>query len=411
MLRYGGVNRVESGLHWYGMWVFDEMLSETYGPDLILDIWLRMADGAGYIPFDDALAARGTTFEAEVERLALDVLLRDFANGGRYPTARLQEEVSGPGEWTPADGVQRYAMDYIGLNLGSGTYTVTLTSDDPGVQGIVVGLRGETADIYPTGRDVTVDFSRYDHAYLIAVNLTRPPYEAGCATARYTYAVKDPEGDPGSAVATASVPYFAVPRVEAVTDPENMAFRSPFAQTQYNIKDEIKQVDLPFTPVTPRGAPDGYELDSVYGVNADEQGADFIAQNAPSGGIVAQILYYNAEGQLIRITESPSIYVTIGEWMAVNHLEYQPGVQIWATGGIDAAVVDRSGGSGSGPYFVAFVHHEKFLAIDGDAPLDAMLDMAARFTSSFGAELPEPRSPYQGAYSRIIERRAVRWIP
>ena len=70
----------------------------------------------------------------------------------------------------------------------------------PASQGIVVGVHGESADVYPTGRDVTVDFSRYDHAYLIVVNLTRPPYEAGCATARYTYAVQDRRrGDPGSA--------------------------------------------------------------------------------------------------------------------------------------------------------------------------------------------------------------------
>jgi hypothetical protein len=36
---------------------------------------------------------------------------------------------------------------------------------------------------------------------------------------------------------------------------------------------------------------------------------------------------------------------------------------------------------------------ERFLVIDGDADLDAMLDMAARFAASFGMdrELPEPR--------------------
>ncbi|MBI5960902.1 MAG: hypothetical protein HY866_19340, partial [Chloroflexi bacterium] len=147
-------------------------------------------------------------------------------------------------------------------------------------------------------------------------------------------------------------------------------------------------------PIVPRGKPDGYELDSVYGINADEQGAEFVALNAPSGGVVAQMLYYNAEGRLIRITESPSIYVTIGEWLAVNHLEFKPGVQIWTTGGIDAAVVDQSGGGG-GPYLVTFMTQDKFLAIDGDAPLEVLLDMAARFASSFGMqrELPEPRIP------------------
>jgi hypothetical protein len=382
MLRYGGVNRVESNLHWYGMWVFDQMLSEEFGPDMVLDIWLRMADGPGYVPFDDAFAARGTSFADQMRRFALDVLLRSFANGDNYPTARLQEEASEPGESTPADGVQRYAMDYTGLNL-DGAYTVTVKSDDPGVEGIVVGVHGMIADVYPAGLEVTVDFGQYDHAYLMLLNLTRPPNEAGCATARYTYTVTEAAGSPTAVAYSVSAPYFTPPRVEAVTNPADVPFHNPFAQTELHIRDEIKQVDLPFSPIVPNGAPAGYELDSVYGLNADEQGADFLAMNAPSGGVVAQMLYYNEQGQLIRITESPTAYVTIGEWLAANRLESKPGVQIWTTGNVDTAAVDQSGGGG-GPYLMTFIVRGKFLAIDGDAPLDAMLDMAARFAASFG---------------------------
>jgi hypothetical protein len=387
LLRYGGVNRVESGLHWYGMWVFNQMLTEEYGAGLILDIWLRMGDSAGYGPFDEAFAARGTTFEDEVRRLALAVLLRDFTNGSVYPTARLQESVDAPGEWSPADGVQRYAMDYVGLDITDGTYTVTLDSDDPGMEGIVVGVSGSSAEVFPAGRETTLNFGDYNHVYLIVLNLTRPPNEAGCATARYTYSVREPSGATTSVASTINTPYFAAPRVEAVTDPEDVPMHSPFVQTEYSIRDEIRQVDLPFDPIVPRDAPDGYELDSVYGVNADEVGGDFVAMVAPSGGVVAQMLYYNAAGQLIRITQSPTNFVTIGEWLAVNNLEFLPGTQIWTTGNVDAAIV------GAGPYQVAFIVRERFLVIDGDADLDDMLDMAARFAASFGMdrELPEPR--------------------
>jgi hypothetical protein len=383
MMRYGGVNRVESGLHWYGMWVFNQSLSEHFGAGMIRDIWLAMAQGYGYEPFDEAFAARGTTFEDEVRRLALNVLLRNFAEGYNYPTPRLQDVIDAPGEWSPADGVQRFAMEYIGLNLSSGTYTVTLASDDPGVEGIVVGIRGASADVFPPGREVTLDFGAYDQVILTVINLTRPPNEAGCATARYTYAVKEPTGGPTGVAYPLSAAKYAEPRVEALTDPEDVPFVSPFYETEYDIRDEIQQVDLPFQPVVPRGEPRGYELDSVYGLNADEQGAEFVALNAPSGGTVAQMLYYNAEGRLLRITESLTIYATIGEWMAVNGLEFKPGVQIWTTGNVDTAVVDRSG-SGTGPYMVAFIVRRRFLAIDGDAALEEMLDMAARFAASGG---------------------------
>lgn len=400
MLRFGGVNRVESGLHWYGMWVFNQMLAEHFGPDIVLDIWYAIGDQAGYGPFDEVFAARGTTFEDEVRRFAIKVLLRDFQNGARYPVARLQEAVTGPGTWSPADGVQRYAMDYIGLDLGAGTYTVTLESDDPGVEAMVVGVRGGTvADIYPAGRSITVDFSAYDHAYLAVVNLTRPPNEAGCATARYAYAVEEAAGDTTGVWYNVNAIHFAAPQVEAVTDPDDIPGLNPLYQTEYNIRDEIRTVDLPFRPITPRGAPDGYELDSVYGVDADALDEEFRALNAPSGGTVVQMLYYNSSGQLLRITESPTVYVTIGEWMVVNGLEFQPGVQVWTAGSVDTAVVDRSGGGG-GPYLVAFIVRERFMVIDGDAPLEAMLDMASRFATSFGAELPEPRSPYQTGFVR-----------
>jgi hypothetical protein len=365
MLRYGGVNRVESGLHWYGMWVFNQMLSEEYGADVILDIWYRMADEAGFGPFDDAFAARGTSFTDEMRRFALAVLLRDFGNGGAYPVARLEAEMTGPGEMSPSNGVQRYAMEYVGLKL-NGIQTITLD----------------------------IDFGAYDHAYLMVINQTRPPNEAGCATARYTVTVSDPssEGESASASVPAEIAYslsaptFTPPVVEPVTDPEDIPLMNPFAQTEYSIKDEIKQVDLPFSPITPRGAPDGFELDSVYGVDADEVSEDFVALNAPSGGVVAQMLFYNAAGQLIRITESPTIYVTIGEWLAENRLEFAPGTEIWTAGTVDTAIILR----GDRP-LVAFIVRERFVVIDGDATRDAMLEMARRFATSFGAGLPEPR--------------------
>jgi len=381
MLRYGGVNRVESGLHWYGMWVFNQFLSERYGAGLIRDVWLRMADGTGWQPFDDVLSARGTTLEAQVRAFALAVLLRDFSSGSDYPTARLQEAITAPGELAPTDGVQRLAMDYLGLEL-DGTYTIQVTSPDARVEGTVVGVNGTTAEVYPVGEGVTVDLSRYEHAYLIALNLTRPPNEAGCATARYTVSVQPAgENSPVGGASRVQARSFSPPRVEAVTDPADVPLRSPFTQTEYNIREEISTVDLPFRPITPRGAPEGFELDSVYGLNADELGESFVALNAPSGGVVAQMLYINGEGRLLRITQSPGIFATIGDWLAINGLEYAPGTQIWSTGGVDAAIVDPDGG-GDGPWVVAFIARERFLVIDGDAGRDAMLDMAARFAAS-----------------------------
>ncbi|MCD4686265.1 MAG: hypothetical protein K8S97_10050 [Anaerolineae bacterium] len=407
MLRYGGVNRVENGLHWYGMWVFQQMLTEEYGADLVLDIWFRMADTGGYGPWDDGFAARGTTFEDEVRRFGLSLLLRDFRNGDAFPAVRLQEAVDGPGTWNPVDGVQRYAMDFIGLNL-DGVYSVTVTSDDDGIEGVIVGVKGDgTADVFAHRPTLTVDFSVYDHAYLMVVNTTRPPNEAGCATARYTYTIAEPAGDasPIGPSYSDDATHFTPPRVEAVTDPEDIVIFNPFYETEYNIREEIGTVDLPFSPITPRGAPEGYELDSVYGVNADDVGGDFVALNAPSGGVVAQMLYYHDAGQLIRITQSPSIYVTIGEWLAVNRLEFAPGTEIWTTGGVDTAIVSPSR-STSGPFMVVFIVRERFMAIDGDADIDDMLDMAARFAASFGmdTELPEPRQ-FDGVYSAVLMDR------
>jgi hypothetical protein len=270
-------------------------------------------------------------------------------------------------------------MEYIGLDL-NGVYTMSVSSDDPGVGGIVVGMNGGSADVFPAGNTITVDLAAYDEAYLIILNLTRPPNEAGCATARYSYAVQEAaENPPGEAAYTLDAPDFETPRVEAITDTDDAVILDPFYDTEYNIRDEIKQVNLPFDPIVPRGTPAGYELDSVYGVNADELDEEFRKYNAPSGGVVAQMLYYDNEGRLLRITESHSPYGAIGEWMAINGLEFQSGVQIWTTGNIDTVIIERSGGN-----LVAFIVRNRFLAIDGDAPLDVKLDMAARFAASTG---------------------------
>lgn len=377
IMRYGGVQRVESGLHWYGMWVFNQSLTEQFGSGIIRDIWMAIGNSADYGPFDATFASYGTTFQDEIRRLAINVLLRNFVDGSSYPTARLQEAVNTPGEWTPADGVQRYAMDYIGLDFERGTYAVSTSAEDPGIESIVVGLKGQTADIYPPGRDVVVDFGRYDRAYLVVLNLTRPPNEAGCATARYTYRVQPSENAPAGPQYTLNAQHFTAPRVEAVTDPEDAPILDPYYQTEYDIDDEIATVDLPFQPITPKGEPAGYELDSVYGLNADEQGAEFVAYNAPSGGVVAQMLYYNQAGSLIRITQSPATFLTIGDWLAENRLEFKPGVEIWTVGNVDSAVVQREGRT-----LIVFMVRNRFFAIDGDAPRDVMLDMAARFAAS-----------------------------
>ena len=252
LMRYGGVDRVESGLHWYGMWVFNQSLTEEYGARIVRDIWLAMADGYGYEPFDEVFTQYGTSFEDEVRRFALNVLLRRFQNGTAYPTARLQESVNAVGTWTPVDGVGRYAMDYIGLALGAGAYTVRVESEDSGIEGLVVGMRGTTADVIPVGTGAAVDFGAYDHAYLVVLNLTRPPNEAGCATARYTYTIEAADDTPAAGVAyTLQASTFAAPRVEAVTDPEDLPLMDPFYQTEYNIREEIQEVDVPFTPITP----------------------------------------------------------------------------------------------------------------------------------------------------------------
>lgn len=397
MLRYGGVQRVESGLHWYGMWLFDQVLAEEYGARLILDIWYRMADSDGFAPFDDAFAARGTTFGEVLRQFALAVLLRDFRDGSMYPITRLEASITEPGTISPANGVQRYAMEYIGLVLRD-RVTVTLDSSDTGIEGIVVGVSGNRANIYPAGRETTVDLSQYDNAYLVVINQTRPPNEAGCATSRYSVTVAAAVGALTPVDDQMAAAAFVAPVVTAPTDPEDIPMLSPFAQTEYNVRDEIRTVDLPFTPITPRGAPDGYELDSVYGLNADEMDDEFRALNAPAGGTVVQILYYNDAGQLIRITESPTIYVTIGEWLAVNRLEFKPGTEIWTTGSVDTAIIDHNGDD-----LIAFIVQERFMTIDGDADREDMLDMARRFASSFGAqqELPEPRWPGRENYGNV----------
>jgi hypothetical protein len=370
------------------------MLTEDYGADLILDVWHRMGDSGGFTPFDAAFADRDTSFEQVMRAFAVKVLLRDFAEGDLYPVPRLDGEAIGPGEWSPQDGVQRYGMDYWSLNIGGGAHTVTINTDEPYLEGVAVGMRGSAADVFAPGGAVTINFDDYDRVYLIALNLNRPPNEAGCATARYTVTVQTAATEAAAPTYSLDAPHFVVPRLEAPTDPEDIPGLSPFYQTEFHLREEIREVDLPFDPALPKGVPRGYELDSVYGVQAEDLGDDFVTYNAPSGGIVAQILYFSDEGKVMRVTQSRSIYNTIGEWLAVNRLEFRPGTQVWTAGSVDTAIVELE----SGP-LVVFIVSNRFMAIDGDADREAILDMARRYATSFRrSELPVPRIPLGGPF-------------
>ena len=152
MLRYGGVNRVESGLHWYGMWVFNQMLAEEYGPEIIRDIWLRLADAVSMRRSMKYSLQRGTSFEDEMRRFALNVLLRDFANGQTITHCAT----AGSGRVDRGSGLQQMACSATRWTISGWTsaapYTITLTSDDPGIEGMVVGVRGTSADVFDGGR-------------------------------------------------------------------------------------------------------------------------------------------------------------------------------------------------------------------------------------------------------------------
>lgn len=217
-LTEGGNDRVQDEGHWYGMWIFMRFLSERHGDEAVRRIWELAANLDGYAIWDAFLQEKGNNFEDFFGDFSVALLTRDFEEGSTYPTVRLEGQASGAGKFTPLDGVQQIAADYVEI-LGHDVFTIQLDSTE--LTGTVVGINGGQSYVYPmANNEITVDTRGLEHTYLIVLNLNRAQSETSCRTSQYTLSIVN-GGVPEEPVFVKPALNFEMPKVEDITAPSD----------------------------------------------------------------------------------------------------------------------------------------------------------------------------------------------
>ena len=182
LLDYGGYDRIESGGHWYALWVFLRFMSEELGVTIIRDIWQETIELDGYEAFEAALNDYSTNLDEVYRGYTIALLLRNFEFELDFPTVRLEGAIEGLESWAPNDGVGQMAADFIEIRA-------------PGIveiapwnlyEGVVVGIQDDEAHIYNLNDGKTVvNTDEYEHVYLIMLNLTRAESMQDCKMTQY----------------------------------------------------------------------------------------------------------------------------------------------------------------------------------------------------------------------------------
>lgn len=157
------------GTRIYAEWVMLDSLARDYGMNSYRDVWEYLAIAEGMEGFYTSLARLGTTSQDVMARLAVRLLLLDFAHAYRFPTTvSLEAVIDAEGDFAPPkDGVQQLGVDYVAVEL-KGVHTFSV--DKPFIHLYFVGINGDEAWVHPLLSRGTIDTARYERGYLIVQN-------------------------------------------------------------------------------------------------------------------------------------------------------------------------------------------------------------------------------------------------
>jgi len=355
-LAEGGIERVEDEFHWYGEYLYLRYISEKHGSETIRSIWEHTIEFDVYDAIAAALAEKNTSLEDTIRGFSLALLTHNFEEGESYPTVRLEGLAHVDSTFIPNDGVGQMAADYIEIQASQEqTVDIQLNADD--LQGILVGVRDQEAMIFdmPTNQ-LTVDMSSFENLYLVVINPAQAFREYRCEKTPYTVDVKSSTRSvPDLNFQKQHVPFFHIPKVEALMDPEEywgegkeFPFKAPREWFPYYI-------------------PEGYELTDEREITTEEYEIEFNSEavwSIPGADKAVLIDFWgkcNDFNFFILISDSP--YGSLDGWYADT--DYTPySDEIYFFDGIQ--VYSASWTDDNRPYSIlTFITDRKFIVIEG----------------------------------------------
>lgn len=381
---------------WYANWLFINLIAERYGPETVRGIWENARDLDGFDSIDQALGAHGSTLVTESRDYGVAMLLRDYEEGGLYPTVFLEGTAPG-GTFTPASGVQGLGVDYIRLT-GAGVVTVTLNTSAPDLTVRAVGVRGTDADVIDgPGTSLSVDLSAYNQAFVLIHNGERTDSEENCAYTEYSLTVSD-GGTPSPVTVVRSAANFGTNAAEAppaAPPEEDRHSGAPFTGSGSEFSSTSTDLEVAFEPIIPASLPEGYSFDYAYIMSEQDFGTD-APFYVPGGGDSANYDYLDEEGNWLSIAESPSPYATIEEWLV--EVDYDSPGETIDVSGVEVLMEDLS--DGDELWFSAtLILDGLFIVVDGDHSEE---DVRALIEGLVAASQGEPAAPIATAPPLVV---------
>lgn len=378
--------REQSGLRWYGSWLFFQHLTDEYGRDFMRDLWVAMGTSTGEQALRTTLSDYATTLPDETFAFAVKNVLRAYEAGEALPTVRLEAE-TGIGRFTPSDGVQPLGVDYIRLTTDEEiAVSIAFFEEDAPFELSLITIddTNGTATITEASTSIEATLQPEQPAYLLVFNTEPWEDPFSCTFADYGLTVQLTDDITPTGTTTQQGITYAPPVVgDEAADPSGvLQIDRPFiTDPEGRFGERPESLSVPFDLIIPEPVP-GYEFDFATVREAGDFG--FLEPYyAPGGQQAAVFTYSGAEGDWLRLTQSVRGHPTLDDWL--DAIGYETEGEIVTVGGVEV-LVENLTREGQAWISATVITSDLFLVVDGSSGEEdvlAMVEASLRASGDF----------------------------
>lgn len=326
------VGRDDQDVRWYGGWILLRYLAEQHGgPDTVRRLWENMARKEGLTALINTAADQKTTLAELLTNFSVANLTKSDCpanapycyQGGRdylrpYVEGSVQLDSGETTTFTPKDGVQQFAADYIRLK-SDGPLRLHFQGSPAGEWQLrLVGLTDEKAKVIPwtAASPIIIDPSAHEKLYLVVVNTAPVEAEEDCRYHNYTLVLA--AGTETGLPSAPSLPRDPGPYIPPTFQGGSEIIAAPPPALENG--QPIAPAEAAFPPLYPGYLPTGYTFTEVVNYTLADLG-DEEQVYAPGGEPVLGLSYTgHSSDASLSIIQSPAPRQTLETW--VKKMDY-----------------------------------------------------------------------------------------
>ncbi len=194
----------------YAQWTLLQSIADSYGEQLIVDMWENSVTTDGFDTMSVSLERVGTTIPDVIQRWRAQNYAMAYDLAPAFTdTVHIQHSMDSERGWMSKGGLEQLGANYIAVEL-DGRYGFELSGDD-GLELVALGHRDGVVDVTPLGRGGTVDTTGYDHSALMIFRRTMPEAPGVCSGTGYSLDVAPSTSTPPQPTYQFDAPHFTAP--------------------------------------------------------------------------------------------------------------------------------------------------------------------------------------------------------